>query len=81
MIGMFGTLRLGLGQEKWMDLHWESNLLQTLELKEALMERYQVYKLRFKNCESLVLRYAPLVRCQVEIDMASLRYPYWERSY
>ena len=27
MGGICGTLRLGLGEEKWMDSHWESHVL------------------------------------------------------
>ena len=35
---IYGTLRLGLGQEKWSDIHWESHLVKKFDLiKEAPM--------------------------------------------
>ena len=45
------------------------------------MVRCQVENLRVQQWDSRVLRYAPLERFQVEIDMSSLRDLHWERSY
>ena len=42
MGGICRTLWLGLGQDKLMDIHWESRLVQNLELREAPLVRYQV---------------------------------------
>ena len=80
MGGICGRLCLGLGQEQWMDCHWESHLVQNIDLREAPLVRYQVENLRVQNYESLVLRYAPSVICQVETEMVSLRVLHWERS-
>ena len=46
MGGICGTFWLGLGQEKWLDLHWESHLDQNIQKREVTMVRYQVDKLR-----------------------------------
>ena len=45
------------------------------------MVRFQVENLRVQKYESMFLRHAPLVICQAEMDMVSLRYLYWDRSY
>ena len=42
---------------------------------------YQVENLRVQNWKSLVLSYYTLVICQVDMEMARLRYLQWERSY
>ena len=81
MGGICGTLRLGIGQGKWVDLHLESHLVQHLYLMEAPPVRLQVENLRVQNWESLVLSYDLMMRYQVEMEMASLRDVHWERSY
>ena len=58
-----GTLRLGLGQEKLMDCHWESQLLQDMDIIEAPMVIYQMDKFRVQNWEILLLRLATPVIC------------------
>ena len=80
MGGICGKLRLGLGQEKWMDIQWESHLVKNLELREDTLLRYQVESFRMLNWESLILRYIPLVIYQVEMETVNLRYIHWERS-
>ena len=57
--------------------------MQNMELREAHMVRYQVDNLRVQNWESLLLRNAPIVRCQLEMEMemASLRDLHLERNY
>ena len=42
MGGIYGTLCLGIVQEKCMYLHWESNLVHNMDLREPPLERYQV---------------------------------------
>ena len=54
--------------------------MHNLYLGEDPLVRYQVVKLKVQNWKSLVLRYTPLVRCQAETEMVSLRYIHWERS-
>ena len=81
MGGIYGTLRLGIGQVKWVDLHLESHLVQHLYLMESPPVRLQVENLRVQNWESLLLSYDFMMRYQVEMEMAGLRDVHWERSY
>ena len=46
---MGGGGGVGFGKEKWMDIHWESHLVQNMELWEDTLVRYQVDKFRVKN--------------------------------
>ena len=52
--GISGTFRLGLGQEKWIYIHWESHLVHNLELREAPLVRYQVDNLSVQNWRKTV---------------------------
>ena len=53
--GIYGTVSLGLVQEKWRDFHWESHLVQNMDLGEALMVICQVENLRVQNWESILV--------------------------
>ena len=55
--------------------------MHNLELREAPLMIYKVENLRVKNWDSMELGYAPVVKLQAEIEMASLRDINWEISY
>ena len=55
-------------------------MVNNLDLKEAPLVIYKVENSRVQNWESLVLRYAPLMICQREMEMVILRVLHWDRS-
>ena len=55
--------------------------MHNLELREAPLMIYKVENLRVKNWDSMELGYAPVVKLQAEIEMASLRDKNWGISY
>ena len=54
--GISGKLRLGMGQEKERDIHWEIHLMHNMELREDPLVICQVDNLRVNYWESLLVQ-------------------------